>query len=379
VLSTESFGELLERAKHGLARELTHRRWYLQNRNAVKWTDLEVIETIGQGAFGRVKIAQHSSTGNTYALKCMKKMLVVQGGQLDNVASECGLLETSLHPFILRMHAAYQDETQLYMLLEIILGGELYTLLQASKKFAVGQASFYTACVVAAIGYLNSMDIVYRDIKPENLLLDAEGYVKVVDFGFAKVIDKRSYSFCGTPEYMPPEIMMCKPHHLPCDWWSIGILVFEMLTGGSPFDTDSEEPYAIYENVICFANTGEPPIPYPWLFNWKAKDFVNKLLVGEPDERLDTGAMLKHDFLSDIDVLKLEKRELEPPYVPTIKDPLDTSNFDTDALDDSDSEDEDSDGIQRIDNKKKGKLLDRCRKPKTFSVFEPVDAEHWIA
>ena len=127
--------------------------------------------------------------------------MILKSDQLEHVTSECQLLETCNHAFVLKLVAAYQDAEALYMALELVLGGELYNLLRSSGKFPAEQARFYTSCVAAAIGYLNTMNIVYRDIKPENLLLDKEGYVKVVDLGFAKVVDYRAYTFCGTPEY----------------------------------------------------------------------------------------------------------------------------------------------------------------------------------
>ena len=211
--------------------------------------------------------------------------------------------------------------------------------------------------------------------QPENLLLDREGYVKVVDLGFAKVVDYRAYTFCGTPEYMAPEVIMGKPHYMPCDWWSIGILTFEMLTGGTPFDNSStEESCTIFQSVLRFADSGTPAPSFPWFFNRPAKDFIQKLLVASPEGRLDANAMMAHPFLAEIDVLELERKALPAPYVPLIEDEGDTSNFDTQAYeDDSDEDDDDDDDEVRVVDSTKDSALDvRCRKAKLFPAFEAL-------
>jgi len=342
----------------------------LANRNTVNWDDLRMGAVLGQGAFGRVKLVEHAKTHETYALKCLRKAQVVKTGQLHHVISECKLLEMCSHPFVNRLVAAYQDTENLYMVLEIVLGGELYNLHAKTGSFGTGQGQFYTACVALAIGYLNSLDIVYRDIKLENLMVDASGYLKLVDFGFAKALDTesghRAFTFCGTPDYMAPEVIQFTGHLLPADYWSIGVLVFEMLVGSTPFD--AERPRDIYKAILDFAFTGTPAPSFPFFFNSKAKDFIFKCLVGDPLQRMNPSQMMAHPFLEHLDRLQLERREVEPPHKPVIKDLSDTSNFNTDEVEESDSDEEedDDDDESPIDKA----TLRRLKEPETFPAFD---------
>lgn len=367
AFSTGAFGAQSEHVKHVLTRALAHEQWVLTNRNTVNWDDLRMGAVLGQGAFGRVKLVEHTKTNETYALKCLRKTQVAKTGQQGHVISECKLLEMCSHPFINRLVAAYQDTENLYMVLEIVLGGELYALHAKSGSFSTSQGQFYTACTVLAIGYLNSLDIVYRDIKLENLMVDASGYLKLVDFGFAKAIDTesghRAFTFCGTPDYMAPEVVQFTGHLLPCDYWSIGVLVFEMLVGTTPFD--AERPRDIFKSILDFAFTGSPAPSFPFFFNMKAKDFVYKCLVGDPGARMNPSQMMAHPFLQDFDRLQLERREVEPPHKPVIKQKDDTSNFNTDEVEESGSEDEDDD-----DEPISKDMLRRLKEPETFPVFD---------
>ena len=206
-LDARAFGELLPLVQHSLARELASRRWIIENRDKVSLDELTLVRTIGIGTFGRVKLVIHRpSGGKPYALKVLQKRMLVHMAQVDNVRSEQQLLSTCSHPFLLKLAAAFQDAERLYMVLEFIQGGELYRRMQETDDlcFDVATTRFYAASIVSALSYLGSLCIAYRDLKPENILIDSTGYLKVIDFGFAKILTEgKTFTFCGTRPRRP--------------------------------------------------------------------------------------------------------------------------------------------------------------------------------
>ena len=296
--------------------------------------DLKVHNILGVGTFGRVKLVVHKPTDTPYALKCMRKGQIIALKQVEHVMNEKKILAMCDHPFLLQLAAAYQDADELYMLLELALGGELFTILRERQKFDEPTSRFYGANVAAAFEYLHERKIVYRDLKPENLLLDGKGYLKVVDFGFAKIIVDRTWTLCGTPEYLAPEIIANKGHNLGVDWWAIGILMYEMLVGYPPFCAD--DPMDIYQKIL------RGKISFPAILSKNAKDMIAKLLVANPAARLgclkNKGRDVRHHpFFKPVDFPSLESYSVKAPYVPTIKSPVDTSNFE--HYDEDDAED----------------------------------------
>lgn len=197
--------------------------------------------------------------------------------QVDHVISEFGILREINHPFLVNMLGFSQDDRYLYFSLEYIPGGELFTYLRNIGKLDSGQARFYAAQVGLMFEYLHSKNIVYRDLKPENLLIAADGYMKLTDFGFAKFLDGRTYTLCGTPEYLAPEILLNKGHGKPVDWWTLGILIYEMLAGIDPFS--DEDPMAIYQKIL------KGKIRFPRNFDRNAKSLVKHLLVADLTKR----------------------------------------------------------------------------------------------
>ena len=162
---------------------------------------------------------------------------------------------------------------------------------------------------------MNSLSIVYRDIKPENILIDGSGYAKIVDLGFAKIIQEHAFTFCGTPDYMAPEMIVCKPHGLPCDWWSVGVLLYEMMVGKAPFSASKTS--VIFKNTLKYAETGK--LNFPFLFNGFAKDLILKLLAPDPQIRLSAIQCMEHPFFWGVDFIALQERKIQPPFVPNIK------------------------------------------------------------
>ena len=189
--------------------------------------ELNIMGTLGTGTFGKVKLVQHKVTKTPYALKIMRKAHVVDYKQQTNVISEKEVMMQAKHPFILRLVSTMKDDQCLYMLIELCLGGELFNYLHCRdgvpEFIPNAHAQFYAACVTDAFSYLHAKDIIYRDLKPENLLIDGDGYIKVVDFGFAKVVVDRTYTLCGTPEYLAPELVLGKGHHKGVDYWALGM------------------------------------------------------------------------------------------------------------------------------------------------------------
>lgn len=288
-------------------------------------SDFELMQTLGTGSFGRVRLAKDKSSGKFFAMKILKKHDIIKLKQVDHVISENKILADIDHPFLVGLQGFDQDSQYLYFLLEYISGGELFTYLRTEGTLEPNNARFYWGQVVLMFEYLHSKNIIYRDLKPENLLIDNVGYLRLTDFGFAKYCDGRTYTLCGTPEYLAPEVLMNKGHGKPVDWWCLGILTYEMLAGIDPFN--DEDPMAIYQKIL------KGKIKFPRDFDKKAKSLVKHLLVADTSKRygwLKGGVsdIKNHKwFREDWDWIALAEKEIPAEYIPDIKDDGDTSNF----------------------------------------------------
>ncbi|XP_059097013.1 cGMP-dependent protein kinase, isozyme 1-like isoform X2 [Tigriopus californicus] len=284
---------------------------------SVTLNDLEVIATLGVGGFGRVElvhIAQDKT--KTYALKCLKKKHIVETQQQEHVFSEKRIMMNCNHQFIAKLFRTFRDRKYVYFLMEACLGGELWTILRDRGWFDDSTTRFYLACVISAVDYLHSRGIIYRDLKPENLLLDAKGYVKMVDFGFSKRINEgsKTWTFCGTPEYVAPEIILNKGHDRSVDFWSLGVLMCELLTGTPPFTAN--DPMKIY-NIIL---RGIEQLEFPRHVTKTAIAIIKRFCRENPAERLgyQKDGMLdikKHRWYQGFDWDGLEARTLTPPII----------------------------------------------------------------
>jgi len=291
----------------------------------IRRDQLKVIATLGKGSFGHVQLVKYPETNQTFALKAVSKAQIVQTGQQGHIMSEKRVMTQLHHPFLIRLFATYKDRDRLYFLLEPALGGELFSVLRARTFFDEDTARFYAAQVVLAFEYMHSKNIVYRDLKPENLLLDAQGYLKVTDFGFAKVVTGRTYTLCGTPDYLAPEIVAGKGHGKGVDWWTLGILIYEMLSSYPPFY--DEDPMKTYAKIM------QGKIAFPSHFSKDAINLITRLLHHKSTKRLGVtkgGAqnIKEHPWFSGFDWTALIEKRLPAPIVPKIKSPEDTSNFD---------------------------------------------------
>jgi serine/threonine protein kinase len=282
-------------------------------------------KTLGTGAFGRVRFVTFKETGQIYALKTLKKASIIKMKQVDHIMSEKSILQKMQHPFIVNMWGSFHDTRYIYMLLEYIVGGEFFTHLRKAGRFDNEQSLFYAAQIAAIFEYCHSLNIVYRDLKPENILINADGYVKLTDFGFAKVIEHRTYTLCGTPEYIAPEVLLNKGHGKPVDWWTLGILIYEMIVGYPPFV--DEDPMGIYQKIL----SGK--IVFPKMFDKNAKALVKKLLTADLGKRfgnLKNGIddIKQHKWFKDISWEDLLAKKIPATFKPTVKSENDTSNFD---------------------------------------------------
>ncbi|XP_021934867.1 cGMP-dependent protein kinase, isozyme 1 isoform X2 [Zootermopsis nevadensis] len=292
--------------------------------------DLDVIATLGVGGFGRVELVQYMyDKTKTFALKCLKKQHIVDTQQQEHVYSEKSIMLSCRSPFICRLYRTFRDSKYVYMLLEACLGGELWTILRDRGCFDDHTTRFVTACVVEAFEYLHVRGIIYRDLKPENLLLDMQGYVKLVDFGFSKRLGSisKTWTFCGTPEYVAPEIILNKGHDRAVDYWSLGVLMHELLTGTPPFT--AADPMKTY-NIIL---KGIDMVDFPRHITRAAQSLIKRLCRDAPTERLgyQRGGIQdikKHKWFQGFDWDGLRQRTLVAPIVQQINSPTDTSNFD---------------------------------------------------
>ncbi|KAM9181042.1 cAMP-dependent protein kinase catalytic subunit PRKX [Dugong dugon] len=288
--------------------------------------DFDTLSTVGTGTFGRVHLVREKTGKRFFALKVMSIPDVIRLKQEQHVHNEKSVLEEVSHPFLVRLFWTYHDERFLYMLMEFVPGGELFSYLRNRGRFSSNTGLFYSAEIVCAIEYLHSKEIVYRDLKPENILLDKEGHIKLTDFGFAKKLVDRTWTLCGTPEYLAPEVIQSKGHGRAVDWWALGILIFEMLSGFPPFFDDN--PFGIYQKILAAR------IDFPRHLDFYVKDLIRKLLVVDRTRRLGNmknGAndVKRHRWFRTVDWEGVPNRRLKPPIVPKVTCDGDTSNFDT--------------------------------------------------
>ncbi|GMH93433.1 hypothetical protein TrST_g7470 [Triparma strigata] len=287
--------------------------------------DFEVLQTIGNGTFGRVRLAKLFGDENEcYALKAMKKTEIVRLKQFKHILSEINVMSVINHPFIVDMVGHFQDESRLYIVLEYVQGGELFTLLRKEGAFGVQAVIFYTCEIVLAISYLHQLKIVYRDLKPENVLLTPDGHVKLIDFGLSKMISDRTWTLCGTAEYLAPEMINNVGHGLSVDWWALGVLIYEMLAGHPPFygDTPFETYRKITDGKVKFESTFDP----------HSRDLVTRLLTKDRRKRLGCGKLAhkevtSHRFLKGVDFPAVLKKQAQVPYLMGSKGIDDTNNF----------------------------------------------------
>ncbi|XP_057394009.1 cAMP-dependent protein kinase catalytic subunit PRKX isoform X2 [Balaenoptera acutorostrata] len=291
---------------------------------AYRSQDFDTLATVGTGTFGRVQLVREKKSTRFFALKVMRIPDVIRLKQEQHVHNEKSVLKEVSHAFLVKLFWTGHDDRFLYMLMEFVPGGELFSYLRNQGRFSSSTGLFYSAEIVCAIEYLHSKEIVYRDLKPENILLDRDGHIKLTDFGFAKKLVDKTWTLCGTPEYLAPEVIQSKGHGRAVDWWALGILIFEMLSGFPPFFDDNA--FGIYQKILA------GKIDFPRHLDFSVKDLIKKLLVVDRTRRLGNmknGAedVKRHRWFWTTDWEAVPERKLKPPIVPKVCSEGDTSNF----------------------------------------------------
>ena len=285
-------------------------------------SDFKIISVLGRGFYGKVMLVQKNDTGELYAVKSVRKSRLAETGKANIVLAERNIMMKTHHPFIVNLCFAFQTPTKFYLGLEYAPGGELFYHMDRLGVIQIDDARLYIAEIGLALSHLHSIGIVYRDLKPENVLLDKLGHVKLTDFGLSKdlVGDGKTATFCGTSEYLAPEVVMQMPYSYPIDIWALGILCYEMILGATPFYDENKAK--LFSNIV----SAQPYFP-PQL-DRRIADFISKLLCKNPEERPTFEDMKSHPFFEGFNWDKVMNREYRPNFIPPTKDPLSPTNFD---------------------------------------------------
>ncbi|XP_070169176.1 serine/threonine-protein kinase N isoform X7 [Polyergus mexicanus] len=298
--------------------------------NGMTLENFRLLSVLGRGHFGKVILSQYRNTGEYFAIKALKKGDIIARDEVESLLSEKRIFEvanTTRHPFLVNLFACFQTEAHVCFVMEYAAGGDLMMHIHADV-FGEPRAVFYSACVVLGLQYLHENRIIYRDLKLDNLLLDTEGYVKIADFGLCKEgmgYGDKTGTFCGTPEFLAPEVLTETSYTRAVDWWGLGVLIFEMLVGESPFPGDDEEE--VFDSIV------NDEVRYPRFLSLEAIAIMRRLLRKNPDRRLgsserDAEDVKKQAFFRHITWDDLLLRRVKPPFVPVIHSVEDVSNFD---------------------------------------------------
>ncbi|KAI8868283.1 Pkinase-domain-containing protein, partial [Ramicandelaber brevisporus] len=295
----------------------------------VRLGDFSIVRTVGTGSFSRVYLVKHKSTSQFYAIKRVDKADIIRLCQVEHINNERNILAMirSNCPFIINLYGTFHDHRHLYFWLEYAPGGELFSHLKRYQRFPDNVARFYVSEIALALRYLHSLNIVYRDLKPENCMLSAHGHVLLTDFGFSKYVTDRTYTLCGTPSYISPEVIIGVGHSFPADWWALGVLIYELLVGTAPFEGES--------NMATYALIIENKLNFPAFIGEAARDLIRRLLEADLTMRLGNmqgGAddVLAHQWFKDgrFSWNDVWQRRIPPPIRPMHRFPGDSCNFD---------------------------------------------------
>jgi len=298
----------------------------LDNSERVKLEDFELLKVLGRGSFGKVMQVRKKSNGIVYAMKILKKAAIIARNQVEHTKAERKILQSLQHPFLMTLRYAFQSKEKLYFVLDYYQGGELFFHLKNQRRFPEDVARIYVGEIALALGHLHGLQIIYRDLKPENILLDDRGHVCLTDFGLSKDVDPESkaHTFCGTPEYLAPEIVTGSGHDKAVDWWSLGILLYELTVGIPPFYSQNvNEMYNKIQHGV---------LRFPPFLSEHCKSLIVGLLNRDPKKRLgslnDVDDVTGHPFFSGLNWDDVMSKKLEVSYRPNVKSDDDSSNFD---------------------------------------------------
>ena len=295
------------------------------------YKDFEPLKLLGTGSFGRVLLVRFISNQNLYAMKILNKEQIKLKHQEEHTKTERDLMVKVNCPFIVNIKSAFQDSEKLYIVSEFMQGGDMFFHMHDGKivVFNDEKTKFYILELVLALECLHKNNMVYRDLKPENILLDAKGHVKLTDFGLSKILeaeDDKAFTICGTPQYLAPEIIKRKGYNKAVDWWSLGCVMYEMLTGKIPF--------AIKRGVKLNIRIYDQEVIYPSNLSKEAKSLIKQLLILNPNERLGSGPngsenVKNHPYFKGINWKDAWQRKIKPPFIPKLKNDTDLKYFDT--------------------------------------------------
>jgi p70 ribosomal S6 kinase len=298
----------------------------ISERECVGLEDFEILKVVGRGAFGKVYQVKKNGSSEIFAMKVMRKDHIMEKNHVEFMKAERDILTKIDHPFIIQLRYSFQTRYRLYLVLDFVNGGHLFFQLYHQGLFREDLARVYTAEIVCAVSHLHDNGIMHRDLKPENILLDSEGHAMLTDFGLAKEFDEntKSHSMCGTIEYMPPETLLGKGYNKAADWWSVGILLYEMLTGKPPFIGGNRQK--IQQKII------KDKMKLPAFLTSEAHSILKGLLQKEPSKRLGSGShgseeIKGHKWFKSINWRKLEAREIQPSFIPNIAGKHCVANF----------------------------------------------------
>uniref|UniRef100_A0A9J8AWX7 Protein kinase C n=1 Tax=Cyprinus carpio carpio TaxID=630221 RepID=A0A9J8AWX7_CYPCA len=296
-------------------------------------TDFSFIKVLGKGSFGKVMLAELKGTDEVYAVKVLKKDVILQDDDVDCTLTEKRILALARkHPYLTQLFCCFQTKDRLFFVMEYVNGGDLMFQIQRSRKFDEARSRFYAAEVTSALMFLHQHGVIYRDLKLDNILLDAEGHCKLADFGMCKegiLNGVTTTTFCGTPDYIAPEILQELEYGPSVDWWALGVLMYEMMAGQPPFEADNEDD--LFESIL------HDDVLYPVWLSKEAVSILKAFMTKSPSKRLGCvltqgleEAIKVHPFFKEIDWVLLDQRKIKPPFKPRIKTKRDVNNFDQD-------------------------------------------------
>jgi len=312
TLSTENQTNNSLNLVHSRSNSFSNQR---KNVIKVKMEDFSFIRLIGLGTYGKVFVATKKSNNKLYAIKILNKKQICILKLKKSIKTERILLEKFNHPFIMKLEYAFQSKKSLYLITPFMPGGELNYHIYKENFFEENKAKFYAAEIILGLNYIHENNCIYRDLKPENVLIGKDGHIKLTDFGLSKLCSDflcKTKSICGTPEYLAPEILFENGYGIEVDWWSLGVIIYEMLSGYLPFK--------IIRNEKITKNVYQKKIKMFSHFSNQAKDLIKKLLVVNPKKRIGFEQIINHEFFKDINWEKMELKKIEPPFIPDVNE-----------------------------------------------------------
>ncbi|KAK6489576.1 RAC-gamma serine/threonine-protein kinase isoform X1 [Huso huso] len=319
--------------------------------------DFDYLKLLGKGTFGKVILVREKASGKYYAMKILKKEVIIAKDEVAHTLTESRVLKNTRHPFLTSLKYSFQTKDRLCFVMEYVNGGELFFHLSRERVFSEDRTRFYGAEIVSALDYLHSAKIVYRDLKLENLMLDKDGHIKITDFGLCKegITDAATMkTFCGTPEYLAPEVLEDNDYGRAVDWWGLGVVMYEMMCGRLPFYNQDHEK--LFELILM------EDIKFPRTLSSDAKSLLSGLLIKDPNKRLgggpdDAKEIMRHSFFVGLNWQDVYDKKLIPPFKPQVSSETDTRYFDEEftaqTITITPPEKFDEDGMDCMDNERR--------------------------